>query len=109
MLALRPRKTRGHSRDAITAVVLDPEHPAPVTDPRLSTTYTASGVPARAGLELWIATDEEEEHHLLRAAGEATGAGARAIEHGLELWAGPFRWHSRGQDGAGVYLMARRA
>jgi hypothetical protein len=108
LVALRPRKSRGQDSDLVEVAVLDPEATAPVTDPRLSTTYTAGGQPLRAGVELWLG-DEEEEQHPRRATGEAVGAGAGAKIDGFEVRAQPFRWHSRGRDGAGVYLLARRA
>jgi hypothetical protein len=105
LVALRPRRARGHSRDEIAAAVLDPAGARTVTDPRISTTYAEDGVPVRAGLELWIGDDGEQ--YSRRAAGEAVGAGALAADQDLELRAELFRWHSRGRDGAGVYLLAR--
>ena len=85
-----------------------PTPPRVVADPRLSTTYGADGAPARAGLELWL-DGEEGKQYLRRAAGESLAVGTRVAEHDLELSAELFRWHSRGRDGAGVYLLARPA
>lgn len=107
LAAFRPDGAKGQDADVISAAVLDPEAAAPVDDPRLSTTYTADGWPARAGLELWLAGDEDQ-HLLRRAAGEATGARGSAVAGGLELRAELFRWHSGGREGAGVYLLASR-
>jgi hypothetical protein len=107
VVALRPNRSGGQDSDLVDAAVLDPQTTAPVTDPRLSTTYTAAGQPLRAGLELWLGDDEEEQYPR-RAAGEAVGAGAAAQIDGFDVRAQPFRWHSRGRDGAGVYLLARR-
>jgi hypothetical protein len=110
LLALRPRGSRGHDSDVITAAVLDPEGGSQVADPRLSTTYTTAGQPYRAGLELWLPEDEESEHEQFprRAAGEAVGAGSRSVVDGLGVEAELLRWRSRGLEGAGVYLLASR-
>ena len=61
LIAFRGRKAKPHDGDVVTAAVLGPEPSAPVEDPRLSTTYDAGGWPVRAGLELWLAGDGEEE------------------------------------------------
>lgn len=109
LVAVRPRKAKGHGRDEISAAVLDAGGATVVADPRLSTTYGADGAPARAGLELWLDGEEEGQQYPRRAAGESVSAGTRVAEAGIELWAELFRWHSRGRDGAGVYLLARPA
>lgn len=134
LLALRPRRSRGQESDLIAAAVLGAEHPGPVVDPRLSTTYTASGLPSRAGLELWLqdgsdaASDVEHERvpggaereanggptepdssqYPHRAAGEALGPHADWKVTEFDLHAELFRWHNRGRDGAGVYLLGER-
>ncbi len=108
LLAVRPRKGKGHGRDDISAAVLDAGGATVVSDPRLSTTYGTDGTPARAGLELWL-DGEEGQQYLRRAAGESVAAGIRVTGHEVELAAELFRWHSRGRDGAGVYLLARSA
>jgi hypothetical protein len=103
--AVRDAKAAGHERDQIEAVVFDAGQPVPVADPRLSTTYTAAGRPSRAGVELWI-DSEDGQQYPRRAAGEAVGEGIRApLGDASDLDAGLFRWHSRGRDGAGVYLL----
>jgi hypothetical protein len=109
LVAFRGRKAKSHEGDVITSAVLGPERAAPVEDPRLSTTYTAGGWPVRASLELWLAGDGEQEQFPRRAVGEAIGSQAQAAAGGLEIRAEPFRWHSRGREGAGLYLLARRA
>jgi hypothetical protein len=108
LMAFRGRRAKHHDSDVVTAAVLGPETSAPVEDPRLSTTYDAGGWPIRAGLELWLAGENEEEQYPRRAVGEAAGARAQAAAGELDLRAEPFRWHSRGRDGAGMYLLARR-
>jgi hypothetical protein len=120
LTAFRPRKAKAHKDDVLAAAVIGADGSAPVEDPRLSTTYAADGWPTRAGLELWLAAagdasseeeeEEEEEHrpYPRRASGEAIGARAQAAVGELELRAQPFRWHSRGKPGAGMYLLAHR-
>lgn len=115
LLALRTRKSCSHDADLITATVLEPESPQ-VADPRLSTTYDAAGLPARVGLELWLepeepegeADDENERQFSRRAAGEAIGTTIDWDVAGFNLHAALLRWHSRGSDGTGVYLLGRR-
>jgi hypothetical protein len=107
--AFRARKAKGHDGDLIAAAMIGPEHSTAVDDPRLSTTYEAEGWPLRAGLELWLPSPEDsEQQYPRRAAGEALGARAHAQTATLDLRAEPFRWHSRGRDGAGMYILARR-
>lgn len=105
LIALRPRRSRGHERDSISAAVLDSAGAAPVADPRLSTTYDEHGVPMRAGLELWMDGDEAAQYPR-RAAGESVGSGADLELDGIPVRAELLRWHSRGRKGAGVYLLA---
>jgi hypothetical protein len=108
LVALRPRKSPAHAGDTISATVLDLEDgPVGVADPRLSTTYGASDVPARTGLELWIGEDEADQYPR-RFAGEAPGPRVSATWEGFELSATLLRCHSRGRLGTGVYLLARR-
>jgi hypothetical protein len=108
LTALRPRRTSGHGGDLVVATVFDPAGAVAVADPRLSTTYAADGSPTRAGIELWLDVSEDsDEQYPRRAAGEATGLRADATVDGLSVSAHAFWWHSRGNDGAGVYLLAR--
>lgn len=113
LVAFRPRKARGHDADLVAAAVLEPETTARVGDPRLSTTYNAAGLPTRVGLELWLEEsgdddDETDRHYPRRAAGEVAGDGIEWELAGFNLHAAPLRWHSRGIDGEGVYLLGRR-
>lgn len=107
LTALRPRGARGHDADTVTATVFEPERPTAVEDPRLSTTYGRDGLPIHAGMELWLPSDDEHEQYPRRAAGDALGASVRVKHAGVELDASPLRWHSRGLEGAGVYLLVR--
>jgi hypothetical protein len=116
LLALRRRNSRAHDTDLIAAAVLERDMTPRVADPRLSTTYDAAGLPTRVGLELWLEPDEEaepvddeaERHLSRRAAGEAIGSGVDWELAGFKLHAALLRWHSRGHDGTGVYLLGRR-
>ena len=102
--AVRPRKHKGHEQDAIHAAVLDPAGPVTIVEPRLSTTYSASGRARRVGLELWR---EDEEAAPVRVVAEGLGRGGSVAAGGWELSVDWLAGHRRGRDGAGVYLIAR--
>jgi hypothetical protein len=106
LLSLRPRGAADHSRDVATAAVFAPEGWLAVAEPRLSTSYTSDGTPARVGLELWL--EDGEEHYPRRAGGEVAGPAFDLQADGLEVRVAPLRCHSHGRQGAGVYLLARR-
>ena len=109
LTAFRPRKAKAHDGDAVAAAAITPDGAPAIEDPRLSTTYAGDGWPARAGLELWLASDpESDQHYPRRASGKAAGARAQTLAGDFELQAEPFRWHSRGREGAGMYVLARR-
>ena len=116
LLAYRPGRARGQDADLVAAAVLEPEQAPLVADPRLSTTYDEAGLPARVGLELWFESDDaedesdddEQRHFPRRAAGEAVGEPIEWEVAGFRLHAALLRWHSRGTDGAGVYLLGQR-
>jgi hypothetical protein len=105
LLSCRPRGATGHEHDQLTAAVCENGSCLAVTDPRLSTTYTSDGLPARVSLELWLG--EGEAQYLRRAAGEALAPVAAVHAEDLEAVLAPFRWRSRGLEGRGVYLLAR--
>jgi hypothetical protein len=77
------------------------EHPL-VLDPRLSTTYDHDGDPRRVGVELWLGDDEQGELWPRRVAGMATGA--RVGRTGFSAYV--FECTSRGELGAGIYVLA---
>jgi hypothetical protein len=108
LTAARPLRAAGQDRDLVIASVFEPKGVIQVADPRLSTTYDRDGLPARASVELWLEQDDEDEQFPRRAAGEALGASSTSARGELELHAHAFRWHSRGQDGAGVYLLVQQ-
>jgi hypothetical protein len=104
VIALRSRRASDHQADLIAATLFDPDGWVPVDDPRLSTTYTQAGDPARTSLELWVSDGENDFPR--RAAGEAAGPSAVVSAGELELRVAPLRCHSRGLEGAGVYVLA---
>jgi hypothetical protein len=107
LLALRPSKGESHEHEALQATLFDADQWIPVMEPRLSTTYDGGGVPRRTGLELWVSDGEHE--YPRRVAGEVDRESASASAPGLQLSVSPLRCHSRGQDGPGVYVLARFA
>jgi hypothetical protein len=107
VLALRPRRAKGHGADVVSATLLEDGSATSVEDPRLSTTYSGDGRPRKAGLELWT-HDEKGEERLRRAAGEALGPHAEGALGDLRAAAELFTWRVRGREGIGVYLLARR-
>ena len=104
VIALRSRHASDHEADLVAATLFDPDGWVPVTDPRLSTTYTDAGDPARTNLELWVSDGENEFPR--RAAGEASGRGVTVSAGELALRVAPMRCHTRGLEGAGVYVLA---
>jgi hypothetical protein len=123
LVASRPSGAAGHADDIVTASAFEDGLSLRVLDPRLSTTYTATGQPTRASLELWIERrtvnpdgtgggrdpddDEAREPYPRRAAGEALGGRGTASNGAFDVQAAPFLWHARGREGAGLYLLAR--
>lgn len=104
--ALRPAGARGHDRDAVHANWFEPAGPLAVAEPRLSTTYARGGLPLHAGVELWLQAEDEQEQYPRRAQGDAVGVSARLQHDATELLACPLRWHSRGSEGTGIYLLS---
>jgi hypothetical protein len=104
LIALRSSRASDHEADLVAAMLFDPDGWVPVSDPRLSTTYTGAGDPARANLELWVSDGENEFPR--RAAGEAAGIGVNFSAGELALRVAPMRCHTRGLEGAGVYVLA---
>lgn len=113
LLALRPHGAAGHEEDLLGAAWLDSGAALAIADPRLSTTYDAAGLPARASVEVWLGAQESEQYPR-RATGEAVNPRSQAVDPrgewsdpGLELHTALWRWRSGAHEGAGVYLLAR--
>ncbi|HYZ80775.1 MAG TPA: hypothetical protein VE571_05880 [Solirubrobacteraceae bacterium] len=104
LLALRAADAVGQESDLVAATLFDPEGWIPVNDPRLSTTYAPSGLPARTNLELWVGEGDNEFPR--RVAGEASADGAAFQMQDTELRVIPMRCHSQGREGTGVYVLA---
>ncbi len=108
LAARRPGKAKGQDEDLIAAALFDSTGPRVVADPRLSTTYTESGQPTRAGVELWIESDADPDHlYPRRAVGQALTAPVQWNVAEVALEAQPFRWFSGGREGPGVYLLGQ--
>lgn len=106
--SLRDQGSDGHDREQVWAALVERGEPVAVADPRLSTTYDGDGHQRRAGLELWLTEEEEEEAHPVRAAGEVI-CGSSLDLGALRLDLAFFRWHSGGIEGVGRYDVLRRS
>jgi hypothetical protein len=107
LLASRPKGTRGHDQDELSVIAIGEEHPV-VLDPRLSTTYDKQGDPLRVGIELWLVDDPDtEEQFSRRVAGAATGSRVAESKRTPALGVHALECISRGERGAGVYLLAQ--
>ena len=106
LLSLRPTDRGDHAHDRLIGALFDPQRWIESIDPRLSTTYDAAGHPTRANLELWIRNGDDE--YPRRVAGEAGVGDLSGIAAGFTVQARPLVTHSRGNDGAGLYLLAER-
>jgi hypothetical protein len=109
ILATRPKGAKGQDRDVIAAIARGEEHPL-VIDPRLSTTYDQHGDARRVGVELWLGDDanEDSEQWSRRVAGIATGSNVIGATAGTAVSARALECVSRGELGAGVYVLLTR-
>jgi hypothetical protein len=102
LAALRPRRARGHDRDATACHLEEAGEPVGLIDALLSTEYDGDGLPRRIGLELWM----EEDSPPLRVAGDRHGDVEVAGD-------GVLRQHARlsfrleGVGGTGTYELLR--
>ncbi len=105
LATVRPAKAEHHADEAIWAAVLDSERALSVEEPRLSTTTDEAGRQIRAGLELWVAKDDD---YPLRGTGEVL-AGSTLELGALRLDVAFFAWHIEGRTAIGRYDVLRRA
>jgi hypothetical protein len=131
-LAVRPRDADNHDADVVACAFVDDGAPLEIDEPRLSTTYADSGVPLRAGLELWPVEDERDADDAGAGAGKGEGEGEPRDEEAEQpapyyprriagdserdasrlqladatIRAELFRWRMRGREGAGVYALS---
>ena len=110
LTAFRARKAKAHDGDVLTAAVLGPDRSAPVEDPRLSTTYGAERMADPRRPRAVADRRRGRQSSSTRGARPARrpAPGRRPPPAASTLRAEPFRWHSRGRDGAGIYILARR-
>jgi hypothetical protein len=108
--AVRPAGAHEHDQEALSAFLIDPgegegePNVVRVAQPRLSTTYDAQGRQRRAGVELWVAEEDELPR---RAAGQV--ACGTSLELGqLRLDCAFFDWRMEGRAGVGRYDVLRR-
>jgi hypothetical protein len=108
LLALRPRNAEGQDEETVQAVLFGAGGARTVAEPRLSTTYSASGGPTRASVELWMETEPESDHlYPRRALGAARSAPRGWTVGDVGLEAQPFHWFSGGREGPGIYLLGQ--
>lgn len=103
-VAVRPAKAKSHAEEKVSAFVLSEEDVREVAEPRLSTTYDAEERQRAAGLELFVAPDDE---YPARVAGEVV-AGTSLDLGRLRLDCAFFRWRMHGRTGVGRYDVLRR-
>jgi hypothetical protein len=106
-VAVRPAKAKSHADERVAAFVFDADREEDplrsVAAPRISTAYDDEGRQRRAGLELYVAEDDQYPR---RAAGEAI-AGTSLDLGRLRLDCAFFRWHMEGRVGIGRYDVVR--
>jgi hypothetical protein len=103
--AVRPAGAESHADETRWGALLDADGVVAMDDPRLSTTYDGDGHQRRAGLELWIA---EEDDYPRRGAGQILCGSS--VELGqLRLDCAFFGWTLDGRRGVGRYDVLRRA
>jgi hypothetical protein len=103
--AVRPEGAGSHADEATWGALLDAEAATPIAGPRLSTTYDGDGHQRRAGLELWVAEDDDYPR---RGAGQVLCGSS--VELGqLRLDCAFFAWQLDGREGVGRYDLVRPA
>src|SRR4051812_42164879 len=115
LAGVRPANAKAHDAEAVDAWLIHPVEEGIATmmvdDPRLSTAFDGSGRQKRAGLELWLEpeTDDEEGGGAppLRAAGEVV-CGTSLDLGRATLHAAFFHWRMQGAEGVGRYDVLRR-
>jgi hypothetical protein len=105
LATVRPAKADHHADEAYWGAALDPERTRTVDEVRLSTTTDEGGRHIRAGIELWIGSDDDYPY---RGTGEVV-SGSTLELGALRLDVAFFRWHIEGRTGVGRYDILRRA
>jgi hypothetical protein len=115
-VAIRPAKAKAHADELVAATLLeagdgddDGDGRGPVAraveDARLTTTYDGQGRQRHAGLELWVAKDDQLPWQIAGEAicGTSLDLGRQRLDCAF------FRWRGRGRAGVGRYDVMRRA
>ncbi len=108
LASVRPAGAKGQDAEAVSAYLLEDAGVTAVAEPRLSTVADGDGCQRRAGLELWVSDDEEDDAGPLRIAGEAV-CGTTLDLGRLRLDCAFFTWRMDGRTGVGRYDVLRRA
>jgi hypothetical protein len=109
LVAQRPRDADGHGNDRVAAVLAGEADGTRVFDPRLSTTYGSDGAPRRAGIELWLGEDEDEDLRFTRLSLDARPAAGELSRPHLRIECHALQGNDASSAGHGVYLLARAA
>jgi hypothetical protein len=105
MTAIRRQGEGDHAGESVWAVLLDGQDAVEIDRPRVTTTYDADGRQRRAGLELWVAPDDDFPH-----GGSGSVLCGSTMELGqLRLDCAFFRWTLDGRPAVGRYDVLRRA
>jgi hypothetical protein len=101
--ARRPRGSKGHGLELVTAHLLAGPEMVAVEDARISTVYDGQGRQRSVGLELWLPGEDFPR----RASGSVRAGLSLALE-GLRVDASVVAWRMEGRDGAGSYEITVR-
>jgi hypothetical protein len=105
LATVRSAKAQHHADEATWAAMLSPTSTRDVDEVRLSTTTDEAGRQIRAGIELWVDSDDDYPH---RGTGEVL-SGSTLELGALRLDIAFFRWHIEGRTGIGRYDVIRRS
>jgi hypothetical protein len=105
LATVRSTKAEHHSDEAAWGALLSPKGARGVDEVRLSTTTDQAGRHIRAGIELWVDSDDDYPY---RGTGEVL-SGSTLELGALRLDVAFFRWHIEGRTAIGRYDLIRRA
>jgi hypothetical protein len=105
LATVRPVKAQHHADEATWGALLSPKGAREVDEVRLSTTTDDAGRHIRAGIELWVESDDDYPY---RGTGEVI-SGSTLELGALRLDVAFFRWHIEGRTGIGRYDVIRRS
>ncbi|HEX6025422.1 MAG TPA: hypothetical protein VFZ00_25740 [Solirubrobacter sp.] len=105
LATVRPAKAQNHAEEAAWGALMTPEAARYVDEVRLSTTTDDADRHTRAGIELWVDSDDDYPQ---RGTGEVL-SGSTLELGALRLDVAFFRWHIEGRTGIGRYDVIRRS